>query len=160
MLRPRLPLMPESSPPAPRACPLRALIEVPRGSFIKRRPDGSRDFISPLPSPFNYGSALSEPSGELFASVAVEDGDPLDVLVLGPRLQRGRELEVQVWGWVDFVDAGEADPKLVATRGRRPSALDWLRVRAFFVVYARLKGALQRMRGREGMTRLRGIHRS
>lgn len=149
-----------SESPAARACSLRAIIEVPRGSFIKRRPDGSLDFISPLPSPFNYGSARSEPRGERFAALVVEDGDPLDVLVLGARLARGSELEVQVWGWVDFLDAGEADPKLVATRGAQPGALDWLRVRAFFLSYARFKGALQRVRGRAGKTMLRGIHRA
>jgi inorganic pyrophosphatase len=32
------------------------VIEVPRGSFIKRGSTGHVDFISPLPCPFNYGS--------------------------------------------------------------------------------------------------------
>lgn len=134
---------------------LGVVIEVPRGSFIKRQPDGRVDFVSPLPSPFNYGSVVR---GQV-EGLAAEDGDPLDVLVLGARVPRGRALEVRVWGWVDFVDAGEADPKLVATQGRPPSAIDWLRVRAFFVCYARLKGALQRARGRRAPTQLRSVTR-
>ena len=32
------------------------VIEVPRGSFLKRGSTGRVDFISPLPCPFNYGS--------------------------------------------------------------------------------------------------------
>ncbi len=32
------------------------VIEVPRGSFVKRGSRGEFDFLSPLPCPFNYGS--------------------------------------------------------------------------------------------------------
>jgi inorganic pyrophosphatase len=32
------------------------VIEVPRGSFLKRGSTGRVDFISPLPCPYNYGS--------------------------------------------------------------------------------------------------------
>ena len=35
---------------------LEVVIEVPRGSFVKRGSSGSVDFISPLPCPFNYGA--------------------------------------------------------------------------------------------------------
>src|SRR5690242_10055053 len=35
------------------------VVEVPRGSFLKRGSTGQIDFISPLPCPFNYGSVLS-----------------------------------------------------------------------------------------------------
>ena len=127
------------------------IIEVPRGSFIKRRPDGSVDFVSPLPSPFNYGSVI----GEL-----ADDGDPLDALVLGPRLAFGTTVEVAVFGEVDFIDAGDRDPKLVCSRGVAPRELDWLRVPAFFAIYARLKRGLNRVRGRPGPTRVRAIDRS
>ena len=50
-----------------------AVIEVPRWSFVKRKDDGSVDYVSPLPSPFNYGSVPGTLS---------PDGDPLDALVL------------------------------------------------------------------------------
>jgi hypothetical protein len=36
---------------------LDVVIEVPRGSFVKRGSSGSIDFISPLPCPFNYWRA-------------------------------------------------------------------------------------------------------
>lgn len=125
-------------------------IEVPRGSFIKRKLDGRVDFVSPLPSPFNYGSV---------EGVIAADGDPLDALVLGPRLSLGTRVNARVWGEVDFVDAGDDDPKLVCTLGPRPRAHEWLRVRAFFIAYARLKAGLNLMRGRGGATRLRGLTR-
>ena len=32
------------------------MIEIPRGSFLKRGSTGHIDFVSPLPCPFNYGS--------------------------------------------------------------------------------------------------------
>ncbi len=32
------------------------VIEIPRGSFLKRGSNGHIDFISPLPCPFNYGA--------------------------------------------------------------------------------------------------------
>lgn len=126
-------------------------IEVPRGSFVKRTPSGAVDFISPMPSPFNYGSV----EGEALAA----DGDPPDALILGPRRSAGTSLAVRCWGEVDFVDAGDADPKLICTEGPPPRAVDWWRVRAFFVVYARFKWVLNRARGRAGATTLRGLTR-
>ena len=132
------------------SAPVVVFIEVPRGSFVKRKQDGAVDFVSPLPSPFNYGSV----EGELAA-----DGDPFDALVLGPRLPLGARVEVEVFGEVDFVDAGHHDPKLVCSCGPAPRARDWLRVRVFFTVYARLKAALNWTRGRSGPTQLRGVIR-
>ena len=37
------------------------VIEVPRGSFLKRGSTGQIDFISPLPCPYNYGSVPTSP---------------------------------------------------------------------------------------------------
>src|SRR5215207_8813883 len=70
------------------------VIEVPRGSFIKRGSTGQVDFVSPLPCPFNYGSVP--------AYVGLE-GDLLDALVLGPRLPYGTRVVVQAWGAVTFI---------------------------------------------------------
>lgn len=106
-------------------------VEVPRLSFVKRRPDGAVHFVSPLPTLFNYGSVL----GTLAA-----DGDQLDVLLLGPRLPRGTRRRARVLGVVDFVDAGRPDPKLVA--GERLTAWHRTQVSAFFTVYARAKRVL------------------
>ena len=70
--------------PAPEAAPeppeVEVVIEIPRGSFLKRGSTGHLDFISPLPCPFNYGSVPK------FLGL---EGDLLDALVLGPRLPLG-----------------------------------------------------------------------
>lgn len=123
------------------------VIEVPRGSFIKRRPDRSIDFISPLPCPFNYGSVPDTLS---------EDGDPLDAVVLGPALRGEQRVTGQFLAWVDFIDAGDADPKLILGVGPLGEQ-DRLRVERFFRFYALAKRVLNRARGRRGLTQFRGL---
>ncbi|MGE0792275.1 MAG: inorganic diphosphatase [Sandaracinaceae bacterium] len=126
--------------------PCEVVIEVPAWTFVKRRPDGSVDFVSPLPSPFNYGSIVG---------TVGPDGDPLDALVLGPRLEAGTRVRTTAYAEVDFVDAGVPDPKRVC--GRPLSAIDRARVISFFVVYARFKRALHRLRGARGLTAYRRL---
>src|SRR6185295_8056037 len=103
------------------------MVEVPRGSFIKRRDDGGIDFVSPVPCPFNYGSVPGTRSG---------DGDRIDALVLGPRLARGARVRVMVVGRVRFTDAGQDDPKLIGS-GRPLGRVDRAKIVAFFALYAR-----------------------
>ena len=123
------------------------VIEVPAWTCVKRTPEGAVDFVSPLPSPFNYGSVLGTRS---------PDGDPLDALVLGPRLARGARVRTEAFAEVDFLDGGLADPKRIC--GRPLGWADRLRVVSFFRVYALAKRALYRARGeRRGPTRYRGI---
>ncbi len=111
-------------------------IEVSRWSWIKRRPSGEIDFVSVLPCPYNYGSIVGTRG---------EDGDPLDAVVLGPRLGYGTRCVVAVRGLVNFVDAGDADPKLVCSvRTLEPA--DRAGVERFFVVYAAFKRLLYRLR--------------
>jgi hypothetical protein len=38
------------------------VVEVPRGRFVKRLPDGALDYVGPMPSPFNYGSEPAIPA--------------------------------------------------------------------------------------------------
>lgn len=116
------------------------VIEVPRGSFIKRGSTGQVDFISPLPCPFNYGSVP--------AYIGLE-GDLLDALVLGPRLPFGTHLRVKAWGAVILTDRGMTDDKLVCcvhpvTAGERQMVL------RFFSFYAKCKGLLNVWRRRPG----------
>jgi inorganic pyrophosphatase len=114
------------------------LIESSRGSVVKRRADGSVDFISPLPSPYNYGCIPGWGSG---------DGDPLDVVVLGPRLRRGTRLRMPVVGVIGFLDAGCEDPKVICSpRPLRP--VDRWGLAAFFHAYAFFKRGLYLVRGR------------
>src|ERR1700752_2113389 len=82
------------------------VIEVPRGSFLKRGSTGHVDFISPLPCPFNYGSV------PVYLGL---EGDLLDALVLGPRLRLGTRVLVKVWGAVTLTDRGMQDDKLVCS---------------------------------------------
>ena len=77
-------------------------IEVPRGSFLKRDPNGRVHFVSPLPCPYNYGAVPAYLGGE---------GDLLDVVVLGPRLRFGTRRRLRVWGAITLTDRGESDDK-------------------------------------------------
>jgi len=101
------------------------VIEVPRFSFVKRGPSGAIDFVSPFPTPFNYGSV---------PDTLAEDGEPRDVLLLGRRLPRGTRTEAPVLGVVRFLDAGVPDPKIVA--GERLGRRDRATLDAFFHLYA------------------------
>jgi inorganic pyrophosphatase len=119
-------------------------VEVSRFSFVKRRPDGRVHFVSPLPTLFNYGSV---------PGTCADDGDPLDALVLGPRLARGVRARGRVLGVLAFVDHEVADPKLVV--GDALSRRDVATIEAFFRVYAQAKRVLDPGPGRtrfEGWT--------
>lgn len=135
--------------PAPRALPqtVEILIEIPRGGWVKPASDGSTDYVSPLPCPFNYGCVPALPSG---------DGDPLDAVLLGPTRPRGHRAEVRVWGVVRFLDAGEIDDKLICAPHRPTRRQRWL-VSSFFATYAGAKGLLNRLRGRTGPTRVLAV---
>jgi inorganic pyrophosphatase len=123
------------------------VIEVPKGGFIKRRDDGSLDFVSPAPCPFNYGSVPDTRSG---------DGDRLDALVLGPRLARGARVRVKVVARVRFTDAGQDDPKLVCS-DRPLGRVDRAIIAGFFALYARAKALINFLRGKDGPTRYAGL---
>lgn len=116
------------------------VIEIPKGSFVKRGSTGHVDFVSPLPCPYNYGSVPDY--------VGLE-GDLLDALVLGPRLQAGALVRVKAWGAVTLTDRGMSDDKLVC--GSEPlSAAEKSQVLRFFAFYARCKGLLNILRRRPG----------
>jgi inorganic pyrophosphatase len=124
-----------------------AVVELPRGGLIKRRSDGRVDFVSPLPCPYNYGSLPGTRGG---------DGDPIDAIVLGPRLPAGTLVHLPVVAEVDFIDDGLIDTKLVLSR-RPLTRAEHLGLSAFFHLYVLAKRALARLRGRRGEIRLRGI---
>src|SRR5439155_8789545 len=108
------------------------VIEVPRGSFLKRGSTGHIDFISPLPCPFNYGSVP--------AYVGLE-GDLLDAVVLGPRLPLAASIRVKAWGAVVLTDRGMTDDKLICS-SRRLDASERRTVLRFFHFYAKCKALL------------------
>ena len=116
------------------------LIEIPRGSFIKRGSTGHVDFVSPLPCPFNYGSVPQY--------IGLE-GDLLDAVVLGPRLPLGARTRVSAWGAVTLTDRGMSDDKLICS-ARPITDRQRRRVLRFFRFYARCKALLNLVRRRPG----------
>ena len=122
------------------------VIEVPRGSFLKRGSTGHVDLISPLPCPFNYGSVPK------FLGL---EGDLLDALVLGPRLPLGTRKQVKVWGAVTLTDRGMTDDKLICSDHPLDSS-ECRKVLRFFHFYAMCKGLLNVLRHRPGRNACEG----
>ena len=131
--------------PLPRR--VRVVIDTPRLGFLKRRDDGAIDFVSPLPSPFNYGSV---------PGTSGTDGDCIDAIVLGPRLPRGAEVERDLVAVARFVDAGVPDPKWICA-DRPLGVADRALIAIFFALYVRLKRVLNAARGRTGTTVYDGL---
>jgi len=125
---------------------LEVVIEIPRGSFLKRGSTGQLDFVSPFPCPFNYGS-VDEYVGL--------EGDLLDAVVLGSRLRRGQRVVVRAFGAVGLTDRGMYDDKLICSH--RPLG-HWHRffIILFFEIYAKCKGILNYFRGRKGRNACEG----
>jgi len=131
-------------------------IEVPLFSVVKRKPDMSVDYVSPIPCPFNYGSV---------PAILAEDGDPLDAVVLGKRLGTGHTGVHRVAAVAKVLDAGQVDDKLIciagdlASRGpaRRLTPAEGALIGSFFRVYAVGKSLLNSIRRKKGETRFDGI---
>ncbi len=124
------------------------IIEVPRGSFLKRGSTGKLDFISPLPCPFNYGSV---------PDLMGLDGDFLDAVVLGSRLAAGQLVKVPVLGAIRMMDAGVYDDKLICGFSPMPP---WKRtlILLYFKFYALAKFILNLAKGRCGKNSCEGWH--
>ena len=122
------------------------VIEISRGSFLKRGSSGRLDFVSPFPCPFNYGS--------VHEYIGLE-GDLLDAVVLGPRLPRGARVTVRAFGAVGLTDRDLYDDKLICSRQpltqRQERLILW-----FFRVYAKCKWLLNLLRGRPGRNACEG----
>jgi inorganic pyrophosphatase len=125
---------------------LEVVIEIPRGSFLKRASSGKVDFISPFPCPFNYGSA---------DAYLGSDGDSLDAVVLGPRLSRGTRMTARVFGAVRLFDRGVSDDKLICSDGPIGPVQRFL-IFLFFKFYSACKRLLYLLRGCPGSYRCAG----
>ncbi len=92
---------------------LNVIVEIPRLSRIKYELDKDTGLIkydrvlySPMHYPANYG---------FVPQTLWEDGDPLDVLVLGDEaLIPGCLIEARPIGVLDMIDGGEGDAKVLA----------------------------------------------
>jgi inorganic pyrophosphatase len=115
---------------------------------VKRDAHGRIDLISPFPVPFNYGRIEGMMGG---------DGEPLDVVILGPRHKRGTRLELPVQGIVRFVDGSKPDDKWVCAH-RPLSKVDVALVTFFFRAYAVAKRTRDRLHGHPATSRFAGLH--
>ena len=134
--------------PSTHAEPLQVdvVIEVPRGSFLKRGSTGAIDFVSPIPCPFNYGSV---------PQLLGLEGDLLDAVVLGPRLGLGLQVRVKVWGAVTLTDRGMSDDKLICSHYPL-STSERRNILWFFHFYARCKALINFWRQRGGRNACEG----
>ena len=133
--------MPEANLPI-----VEVVIEIARGSFVKRGSTGRVDFISPVPCPFNYGS---------IPDYIGLDNDLLDAVVVGPRMPAGTVLSLPVHGAVGFMDRDIYDDKLICC-SQAISDRQRSRIIQFFTVYAQCKRVLNHYRGQPGLTRCEG----
>ena len=99
-----------------------ALIEVPAGTTAKWEVNHKTGYlewefkndkprkVKFLAYPGNYGfipqSILDKNEGG--------DGDPLDIIVLGPAVERGTVQQVKILGAIKLLDKGEQDDKVIA----------------------------------------------
>ena len=128
----------------------KGVIEIPRGSFLKRGWSGHVDFVSPLPCPFNYGAVPDYIGGE---------GDLLDAVVLGPRLPRGKMVTTVAQGAVGLTDRGMYDDKLIChDKPLSQRQKQWILF--FFHVYGIGKRLLNFYRRRPGPTYCNGWGRA
>lgn len=110
---------------------IRVVVEIPAGTNAKwevRKEDGALAWefedgeprvVEYLPYPANYGMIPRT----LLAKDEGGDGDPLDVIVLGPAVPRGSVVSAWPIGILRVLDRGEVDDKVIAVVGDGP--LDW-----------------------------------
>jgi inorganic pyrophosphatase len=101
---------------------INAVIEIPAGSIQKwevDKQDGILKWervgekprkIQYLGYPANYGMI----PGTILSESLGGDGDPLDVIILGPPVERGKVVRCKVIGVLYLMDRGESDDKLIA----------------------------------------------
>ena len=106
------------------------VIEIPAGSIEKWETDkhsgairwefknGEPRIVNYLGYPGNYGMIPRT----LLPKEQGGDGDPLDVLVLGPAIPRGSVVKVRLVGVLKLLDEGEQDDKLLAVLEDTPLA--------------------------------------
>lgn len=84
-------------------------VRIPEGIMVWDQLDGKPRVVKYLAYPVNYGIV----PGTVLAKELGGDGDPLDILLLGPAYKRGQVVKTKVIGLMKMFDKGERDDKLV-----------------------------------------------
>jgi inorganic pyrophosphatase len=104
------------------------VVEIPAGSNEKwqtsaltgalyfEHVDGKPRIIQYLPYPANYGFIPQT----LHSKEQGGDGDPIDVVLIGPALQRGSVQPIKILGAIKFLDDGEDDTKFIGVAADGP----------------------------------------
>jgi inorganic pyrophosphatase len=104
------------------------VVEIPTGSIAKwevTKPDGKLRWkfkkgkprvVKYLGYPGNYGMIPQTLSPKSSGG----DGDPLDVIVLSPAVDRGSVIKAKLIGVLKLIDKGEQDDKLIAVQDGTP----------------------------------------
>ncbi|MEO6598139.1 MAG: inorganic diphosphatase [Planctomycetota bacterium] len=106
-----------------------AVVEIPAGACDKWEvkldgvmrwdmKDEKPRHVKYLGYPANYGMVPRALLGKDIGG----DGDPLDVIVLGPALPRGTVAPVMVLGTIRLIDSGDKDDKIIAVSPDSPMA--------------------------------------
>jgi inorganic pyrophosphatase len=91
-------------------------VTKPDGKLLWQMKDGKPRVVQYLGYPGNYGMIPQT----LLPKEQGGDGDPLDVLVLGPAQPRGSVVPVRVIGVLELLDGGEQDDKLLGVAAGTP----------------------------------------
>ncbi|MEZ4685751.1 MAG: inorganic diphosphatase [Bacteroidia bacterium] len=109
---------------------INAIVEIPAGTNQKwqvskstgqlewEQENGKNRVVNYLPYPGNYGMIPQT----LLPKEEGGDGDPLDVLLLGPALPAGVPVRIKLIGLLRLRDRGEVDDKLIGVFDDSPMA--------------------------------------
>lgn len=107
---------------------IRIVVEIPAGTNAKwevskangtlewEQRNGAGRVVNYLAYPFNYGLVPQT----LLPRSAGGDGDPLDIVLLGPAFGRGDVIPARLIGVMHLLDQGEIDDKLIAVAEDSP----------------------------------------
>jgi len=99
-----------------------AFIEIPAGTIEKWEVSSDGEIfkqellkngprkIDYLPYPVNYGFIPQT----ILSNISGGDGDALDIIVIGPKIERGSIVKVKVIGMIEMLDKGELDTKILS----------------------------------------------
>ena len=85
-------------------------VEKESGELELEMINGTERKVAYLGYPGNYGMVPRTLASEEHGG----DGDPLDVIILGPPIKRGKVVPCKIIGMLELLDRGEQDDKLIA----------------------------------------------